>query len=667
MPFEDAASQAQQQQQQSSQPQSSAGPQKQRPAKYKYYHVVNPAEGDGPGAPSLPSQHQSSWPLSRSSNSWLPSHPVGPGQALHSTFASRMKLGVSSLMQPLPQQGDFSDPVYGRGGHSELAALPGSTRSGRMTKTTRYYEDESEIDDESDDGDDNNGHRTPLAGNASPRGRPRASLNLNHANALNGSRATPIGASDALPQPLEPPGYRLGKPPPGNRISVKRARRTPHVYFSDDDMARASDHREALIPIKIELELDSGHRIKDCFVWNINERLYTPDHFVRIFLQDLDVPYDTYGQQIEASIYQQIDEWTPLAEIDVSPAPGGIWACREPDATKGERRRVDISDVREKHKDARSWDWGIRQEFQRFHKAAKLATSAKPSNSVGEKGRRKRKAFELSTLEKVEGADGQWEDDLRVVVNYDVQILHHALRDRLEWDLSSSLTPEAFAAKTCRDLGLSGEALPIISAAVRENLLNHKRAVGELGLVGLGEMWGKAQADEEQARRELTQEYQAARRKRLLQSGNSLATPRDISQVSTPAPLVGEVNGLLNPATPDISGNQEPAATSGEAEAEADAAPLPPRVRLAHAQAVKQDLTNRGPRLLLGAWRDWFESKEFGPLLEFLPDVEVERREVEALRAMRRNRREMARSGEGGGGGAGGGGINIREARFRAR
>ncbi|CAO1619724.1 unnamed protein product [Parajaminaea phylloscopi] len=661
-----------QQLQQSAAP--SAAPQKQRPARYKPYHTVLPIDPQAPGAGPLPSHLQPSWPLSRSSQPCAPGQPIGPGQALYTTFPSRMKLGVSTLMQPLPQQGDFSDPVYGRGGHQEMAALPGSTRSGRITKTTRYYEDESEVDDESegsDDGEGPGGQRTPATGNASPRGRSRR---LDASNPASGSRSTPIhgantgdAAHDPTLQPFEPPGFRLGKPPPGSRVAVKKARRTAHVYYTEGDAARAADHRESLVPIKIELELESGHRIKDSFVWNINERLYTPEHFVRVFLQDLDLPYDPYGQQIEASILQQIDDWTPLAEIDVSPAPGGIWACREADAAKGEKRRADIADVRERNKDARSWDWGIKKEFRRHQRALNAASDVRASKArLG-----KRKAIDSASSDKVEGCDGQWEDDLRVVVNYDVQILHHSLRDRLEWDLSSPLTPEAFAAQTCKDLGLSGEALPIVSSALRESLLNHKRAVGELGLVGLGEMWGKAQAEEDEARDAIVKEQRATRSRRLATlsglagspEGTPL-TPADTSIAATPAPLLE--GALDNTVTED-----GPLATPQEGVLDSNDSinpPMPPGTRLAHALATKQDLTTRGPRLLVGAWRDWFESKEFGPLLEYLTDVEVERREVEALRTMRRNRRDMARSGEGGGGGGGGGGgINIREARFRAR
>lgn len=58
------------------------------------------------------------------------------------------------------------------------------------------------------------------------------------------------------------------------------------------------------------------------------------------------------------------------------------------------------------------------------------------------------------------------------------------LIDRVEWDLTSSLSPEKFAQQTCTDLGLGGEAQMLISHAVHEELLRTKRDCLELGLVG---------------------------------------------------------------------------------------------------------------------------------------------------------------------------------------
>ncbi|KAI0031925.1 hypothetical protein K488DRAFT_78798 [Vararia minispora EC-137] len=86
----------------------------------------------------------------------------------------------------------------------------------------------------------------------------------------------------------------------------------------------------------------------------------------------------------------------------------------------------------------------------------------------------------------VDGAAEGTEDvpECRVVLSIDVQVDNHHLMDHIEWDLRSPLTPEAFTLQLCHDLGLSGEALPLIAHAIHEELLKHKKDVVEWGVAG---------------------------------------------------------------------------------------------------------------------------------------------------------------------------------------
>lgn len=74
------------------------------------------------------------------------------------------------------------------------------------------------------------------------------------------------------------------------------------------------------------------------------------------------------------------------------------------------------------------------------------------------------------------------EPDCRIIVNLDVQIFQHVLRDRIEWDLSSPLPPSEFARHYCAELGLTGEAVPLVAHAIHEELIRHKRDALELDL-----------------------------------------------------------------------------------------------------------------------------------------------------------------------------------------
>jgi chromatin structure-remodeling complex subunit SFH1 len=66
----------------------------------------------------------------------------------------------------------------------------------------------------------------------------------------------------------------------------------------------------------------------------------------------------------------------------------------------------------------------------------------------------------------------------------DVQVDNHHLLDHIEWDLRSGLTPEEFTHQLCLDLGLTGEAEPLISHAIHEELMRHKKDAIEWGVIG---------------------------------------------------------------------------------------------------------------------------------------------------------------------------------------
>jgi chromatin structure-remodeling complex subunit SFH1 len=54
------------------------------------------------------------------------------------------------------------------------------------------------------------------------------------------------------------------------------------------------------------------------------------------------------------------------------------------------------------------------------------------------------------------------ETEMRVIVNLQLHLAKHLLRDQFEWNLSSTndLTPEDFATLVCRDLSLSSGITP---------------------------------------------------------------------------------------------------------------------------------------------------------------------------------------------------------------
>ncbi|KAL9937396.1 hypothetical protein V8E36_003805 [Tilletia maclaganii] len=289
----------------------------------------------------------------------LPPRPP-PAQALRTTFPSRLRAGTSGLMQALPHAPDLADGI----------PAPG----------INYANDD---DDDLLLGLTSNKIGTPVG--AVPKlasGTASAGLAL--------GRGSPAVVGDGEGSLRK----YLGMQVPPHRLALKDANRSLHQYYSDFDLEQAAAQGECLIPVRIELETDT-HRIRDVFVWNIREKLITPEQFAKTLLSDMDLPFEPFAAQIETAINQAIEEARAagIGHSDFSPDK---------------------------------------------------------------------------------------EDDIRVIVEYTVQILRSTVKDRFEWDLCSGLTPEAFASQLCADLGLSGEAVGIISHAIREQLLVHRRAALEL-------------------------------------------------------------------------------------------------------------------------------------------------------------------------------------------
>jgi chromatin structure-remodeling complex subunit SFH1 len=83
-----------------------------------------------------------------------------------------------------------------------------------------------------------------------------------------------------------------------------------------DDVDREARKPSVLVPIRVELETETS-RIRDCFVWNLNEELITPNQFARAFCTDLDLPMHPYSEQVAGAIRAQLEEHSGVATIDL--------------------------------------------------------------------------------------------------------------------------------------------------------------------------------------------------------------------------------------------------------------------------------------------------------------------------------------------------------------
>lgn len=145
-------------------------------------------------------------------------------------------------------------------------------------------------------------------------------------------RGTPQpGASGELDQSY------LGMIPPARFITPKPILPTSHEYLyvpfsdphvsisrsrafcsSDDKLEAQASKPSGLIPIRVEFETET-HRIRDCFVWNANELLITPEKFASVFCADLELPQRPWVETVANQIRAQIEEHEAVATMDLSP------------------------------------------------------------------------------------------------------------------------------------------------------------------------------------------------------------------------------------------------------------------------------------------------------------------------------------------------------------
>ncbi|KAG2351184.1 hypothetical protein BDR07DRAFT_1482666 [Suillus spraguei] len=334
-----------------------------------------------------------------------PRHPLPVvSQALHSTYASRLRTGTTLLVQPV-----FTQPSAAAGN------TRASTRRGGMINYAEpgsgdEFPDAGAIESDDSDFIASGGMRTTLRTR-----RMGTGMSVFHSGS---------GMSTPQPQPQrrstpmqndkgELDQSYLGMIPPSRFIKAKPVAPTAHEYPTPDMLEAQAQTRASLVPIRVEFETDTL-RIRDCFVWNLNETIIKPESFAKVFCADLDLPTVPWVETVANQIRAQIEDHEGVASMDI-----GV------DHT--------IESGLDPH----------------------VATEA-----------------------------GEEVPECRVILSIDVQIATHHLLDHIEWDLLSPLTPEAFASQLCTELGLSGEALPLIAHAIHEELIKHKKDAIEWGVIG---------------------------------------------------------------------------------------------------------------------------------------------------------------------------------------
>lgn len=213
------------------------------------------------------------------------------------------------------------------------------------------------------------------------------------------------------------------------------------------------------------------------------EEFITPETFARIFCQDLELPPVPYVDQVSGAIRAQIEEHAVVASFDL-------------EGDDGAESEHESSGETEAHRPLK---------HDRITALSRRSRTATPGHDSSRRG-------------DTEPPDEADQVDCRVLLSLDVQINKYHLLDTIEWDLaptpiastppvpptlSQSSTPtntlppcttESFARILCADIGLHGEAVPIVAHAIHEEILKHKKDAIEWGVLAAEPMSARQRA-----------------------------------------------------------------------------------------------------------------------------------------------------------------------------
>lgn len=85
---------------------------------------------------------------------------------------------------------------------------------------------------------------------------------------------------------------------------------------SDYILERACRTEDNLIPVRLDLDINGEYRLKDVFLWNLNEELITPTEFAINLVTDLNLPV-AFVNEIARDIRKQLSEYSPVALTDL--------------------------------------------------------------------------------------------------------------------------------------------------------------------------------------------------------------------------------------------------------------------------------------------------------------------------------------------------------------
>ncbi|CAI5444366.1 unnamed protein product [Caenorhabditis angaria] len=161
---------------------------------------------------------------------------------------------------------------------------------------------------------DGNDEKYRAAGaSSSSSATPRIESSVKTRGATGGNWAT---------QQVTSGSHHLESVPCSCPISQGRGRiKNKELVFSAEDLEMAqkvmenAEQPEDLVPIRLDMELD-GHKLRDTFCYNKNEKLITPELVAEMMCDDLELPHNTFQLAIAQVIHNQLEAATEAPPLD---------------------------------------------------------------------------------------------------------------------------------------------------------------------------------------------------------------------------------------------------------------------------------------------------------------------------------------------------------------
>ncbi|KAG1752128.1 hypothetical protein EDB19DRAFT_1627888 [Suillus lakei] len=254
-----------------------------------------------------------------------------------------------------------------------------------------------------------------------------------------------------------------------NTNSRKKGVRREGIRIPRKLPPQLANRPEQLVPIRLEFDVEH-HKMRETFVWNLNDPVITPEHFAQTLIEDYALPQSYHGV-ITRAIQEQLSDFKAhIASL-----------LEDDDLTMVDRGSLDDEDVK-------WWEsWRKRSRHE--------STFTRSISSRNERKRRKvasvkieeSDAFETDkekphTADEIEVDEKTVHEDLRILIKLDIIVGSMKLDDQFEWDLENvDASPEQFADVYAKELGLGGEFKTAIAHCIREQIQIYQKSLFLVG------------------------------------------------------------------------------------------------------------------------------------------------------------------------------------------